>query len=635
MTLVEKRMEKASRVWEDHERYQQWLSSKGYTTNIPKWNGLYEGWGHWGKVGESTSKMPRPTMPMTRMIVNNKVSNIASGTIALKYIPESNTPQAREKADAFSKFARYQTKRMGMEQIDFDAILTDRKSGAFVKVYYWSEEEKGRKGHYEGDLKCQLIDLLNFEVADPTEHDVQKQKWVQWLTREEVARVKEMCDDDSLKEHIVPDDPETNYSDRVEIEDSELCTVITRYYKKDGEVYFIKTTKTVQICEETPLNPILKYRKNKEKEKIKKVTNDGVEYEEDIDAKVSSTQDEKVEYDNWTRDDYYMASYYPVDLCALEPSSNSIIGLSEIQDLAVAQNIINLCVAMGALNLVQLGAPKVVVNKQALGDQRLNNEPGQMIYNQSSLPIDQIFKVIPAQPFTAQALEFAPRLIDLVRTLTNSTEIITGEMVSKNLSGIAINLLQERSMKPIEMQRKRFWQHKEREGRILEMFYKLYYENKPYTFEYSSQEKLQLLQTQGQLPTVGTSIFNGEEYQDLSFDVVIEANLGSQFNESMQMEIINSLLQMGQIDIDTYMELLPDSLKAMRDKYKEVTYLRKQEDLTRALVQLQEQAQTIEGLNEEAKQREQVIRGKDALLSQMMKQIKLYANKQSIPQQQM
>lgn len=625
MTLLEKRTKEANRVWKDHENYQLYLAEKGYTTNIPKWNDLYEG-RHWSKSGKTTEKMPKPTMPMTKMIVNNKVSNIASGNVEIKYIAEGNDSESKSKADNFTRFAKYQGKRMGLDAIDFDCILNDRKEGVFAKHYYYSEEERGRKGHWEGDLKCQIIDTLNWEVADPTEHDVQKQKWVQLVIREEVSKVKEMCDDKSLKEFIVADDLETNYDDKKEMKESDLCTLIVRYFKKDGEVYFKKLTKTVQICEETSISPIIKRRNEKEKaKKIKKITNDGVEYEDVEDGKGTSSPDEKVEIDNWNREDYYMATLYPIEICSLEPSKNSIIGLSEIQDLAVAQNIINLCVAMGALNLIQLGAPKVVVNKQAMGNQRLNNEPGQMLYNQTNLPLEQVFKVIPAQPFTAQALEFAPRLLDLTRALTNSTEVITGEMVSKNLSGIAINLLQERSMKPIEMQRKRFWQHKEKEGKILEMFYKLYYENKPYTYEYSSSEKLSILQGEGRLAVDGTDVFNGEEYQDLSFSVIVEANQGSQFNESMQLEIVNSLLQMNQIDTDTYMELLPESLKPMRDKYKEVVFFRKQEEFTQAMAQLQEQGMTIESLNEEAKQREEVIKRKDTLLNEMMKQIKAYA----------
>ncbi len=627
MTLIEKRMEEASRVWKDHENWRGYLATKQLTTNIPKWNDLYEG-RHWNKVGKSTEKMPRPTMPFTKMIVNNKVSNIASGNVELRFIPEGNDPESKQRADEFTRFAKYQSKRMGMEAIDYDFILNDRKDGIAIKHYYWSDEERGRKGHYEGDLKCQIIDPLSFEVADPTEKDIQKQKWIQLVLREEVSKVKEMCDDESLKEFIVADDLETEYSDKTEMNDSDLCTIIVRYFKQDGEVFFKKSTKTIQICENTPLNPIIK--RKMDKKKVKKTTNDGVEYEDIEDGKVASTPDEKVEKDNWNREDYYMATYYPIEICSLDPSKNSIFGLSEIQDLAVTQNIINICVAMGALNLIQLGAPKIVANKQALGDQRLNNEPAQVIFNQSNLPIDQIFKVVPAQPFTAQALEFAPALIELTRILTNSTEVITGEMLGKNLSGIAIRLLQEQSMKPIEMQRKRFWQHKEREGKILEMFYKLYFENKKYTYEYSSSERLDILQNEGRLVTDGAGVFSGGDYQDYSFSVVVEANQGSQFNESMQMEIVSQLLQMGQIDTDTYMELLPESMKAMRDKYKEVTFLRKQEELVQAMMQLQEQAQTIEGLNEEAKEREEVIKRKDALLNAMMKQIKTYAmaNKQ-------
>lgn len=630
MSILEKRMKEASKVWKDHENWQGYLATKGLTKNIPKWNDLYEG-RHWGVVTDSTKNMPRPTMPMVKMIVNTKVSNIASGDVEIKYIPQATDPESRQKANRFTKFAKYQTRQMGMQTIDFDCITNDRKDGIFVKHYYWSEEEKGRKGHYVGGLKCQYIDSLSFEVADPTETDIQKQKWINVITREELSAVKDMCDNEQVKELIVADDLETDYTDKVEMEDNDLVTIITHYYKKDGEVYFIKLTKNIQITEETPLNPIVVRKAYKKKQKEDEAE-DGVI---DEDSKTTSTPDEKLEKNNWTRDDYYMASYYPIEICSLEPSKNSIFGLSEVQDLVVAQNIINTCIAMGALNLLQLGAPKVVADKQALGDQKLNNEPGQMIYNlRPDKSLKDVIDVMPAQPFTAQAQQFAPALIDLTRTLTNSTDIITGDMIGKNVSGITVGLLQERSMKYIEMQRRRFWQHKEREGRILEMFYKLYYENEDYTYEYSSAEKVAMLEQGEGLVQDGNDVFNGEDYQDVTFNVIIEANQGTQFNDAIQLDIINNLLQMNKIETDIYFELLPDSMSQIRNKYKEVTLVLKQSQLNQALALAEEQAMTIEELNEENKQTQDLIRRKDKLITQLVKEIQRLAPQQQVVQPQ-
>jgi hypothetical protein len=619
MTLIEERTNKASEIWKDHENYQAYLSTKGLTQNIPKWNDLYEG-RHWKAPTETTKGMPRLNMPMTKMIVNNKVANILSGNVEVKFVAGGKDNQ--DKSKELTRFAKHQCKEMGMEAIDFDVITHERINGVGAKYYPWIEEAIGRKGRYKGAVRCQEIDALCFEVADPTEKDVQKQKWVQFPIREEVSRVKKMCDSKELLDKIVPDDLETNYADKVEMEGSQLCTVFTRYFKKDGEVYFLKATKTVVLTEDTPLNPILVKRLKKEKEKEEKKSQEG----QDIiiqDGKGTSTPDEKLEKNNWDREDYYMATLYPIEIFSLDPSRNSIIGLSEVQDIAVTQNIINIAVAMGAINLLQQGAPKVIADKQALGEQKLNNEPGQMIYNMTpQKPVKEVFDVVPAQPFTAGALEFAPTLIDLTRSLTNSTEFITGDDIGKNVSGITVRLMQERSMQPIKMQQKRYWQHKEREGKILEQFYKLYYENEEYAYEYSSAEKVAELEKSGTLLTDGYGVFNGEDYQDITF--YVEATQVAQFNDVMQLDIINTCLQMGAIDIDTYFELLPDSLSAIRDKYKEVTFIKKQTQLSQALELSQEQAQTIEGLNTEADEREKVIKRKDILLNELMKQVAMF-----------
>jgi hypothetical protein len=186
----------------------------------------------------------------------------------------------------------------------------------------------------------------------------------------------------------------------------------------------------------------------------------------------------------------------------------------------------------GALNLQELGAPKVLVKPNALQGQTLTNQPGQVVVDYT--PGNQWgIQNLQATPFTAQALQFAPALIDLIRTVSNATEVITGEMVSKDLSGYAIAQLQAQAQKPIEMQRKRFWQHKEREGKILEMFFKLYYDNKPFTYKNSLEEKIAMRQANPMqnVPETTADIFNGEEFQDINFNIIVEAGAGTQYSE--------------------------------------------------------------------------------------------------------
>jgi hypothetical protein len=570
-------------MWRDYERGKRFLESKGLTTAIPRYVAFYEG-DQWAKPTEATKTMPRPVFNFIKMIVDNKVSNIVGSPVKLNFIAENNKVATQK----FTRFAHFILKEMGMENIDYEAILTDRKKGTFVKHYYWSEEAHGKKGKFEGGLRCQLIDPLNVYVADPNEKDIQKQKWIMIAVREEVSKVKKMADK-KYHDKICSDELESPYGNKRELEDSELVTVLTKYFKKDGEVYYERSTKYTPLKDEaTPINPYLVAKKFKIK---------------DVDGKGTSQPDEKLEQDK--QENYYMATRYPIEICSLDPSDDCIYGLSEIKNMIVAQKLVNFNLAMGALNLQELGAPKVLVKPNALQGQTLTNQPGQVVVDYT--PGNQWgIQNLQATPFTAQALQFAPALIDLIRTVSNATEVITGEMVSKDLSGYAIAQLQAQAQKPIEMQRKRFWQHKEREGKILEMFFKLYYDNKPFTYKNSLEEKIAMRQANPMqnVPETTADIFNGEEFQDINFNIIVEAGAGTQYSEIQAMNLLDKLLEMKLIDLDFYRQEYPPTAMPFKEALGEYIYFKEQKEVEQLRQLVAEQAQMIEQLKATTEQQE-------------------------------
>ena len=579
--------ELVTEMWQDYERGKSFYANKGFTTALPNYVSFYEG-DQWPKPTEATKHMPRPVFNFVKMIIDNKVSNIVGSPVKLNFVADND----KISTNKFTRFAHFILKEIGMENIDYEAILTDRKKGVFVKHYYYSEEAIGRKGNFEGGLRCQLIEPLNVYVADPNETNIQKQKWIMVAVREEVSKIKKMAKK-KYHDKICSDELETSYGNKRELEGSELATVLTKYFKVDGEVYYERATKYTALQEEAiPLNPYLIEKKIKS---------------EDIDGKGTSQPDEKLEKDK--QDKYYMATHYPIEICSLDPSDDCIIGISEVKNMMVAQKLVNFNIAMGALNLQELGAPVTLVKPNALQGQTLTNQPGQVITDYTPGNGWGI-KNLETTPFTAQALQFAPALMDLIRTVSNATEVITGEMVSKDLSGYAIAQLQAQAQKPIEMQRKRFWQHKEREGKILEMFFKLFYENKEFTYKNTLEERIVMQQQNSneKLSENGVDIFNGEDFQDKSFSIVIEAGAGTQYSEIQAMSKLDNLIQMKLIDLETYVELYPDSAMPFKAEMKEFIWKQKQTEIAQLRQLATEQAQMIEQLKMTGEQQEKDIK---------------------------
>ena len=80
-----------------------------------------------------------------------------------------------------------------------------------------------------------------------------------------------------------------------------------------------------------------------------------------------------------------------------------------------------------------------VVKHDALKGQELTNDPSQVIVDHSQ---GQGIYSLQTQPFSSSALALNQAIIDLVRIITGTTEVMTGEQKS-GMSGVAIATLQE------------------------------------------------------------------------------------------------------------------------------------------------------------------------------------------------
>jgi hypothetical protein len=641
---IEKRKAEAGKIAKQLERGYSYQTQFDIPNLVEKCKRFVEGY-QWGEISgedDPTKDLPRPTVNFLGMFVDEETSNIASSSLSVKFVADNDTVDTR----TFDRFNYYIDKKLGISRIDREAIRKDVSVGTSPYHYFWSDEIRGNRGHFKGEFQVENPSVLNFVVADPNEKDLQKQKWIMFVTREEIKKLRDKFakDNQALSDLIAGDDPDTNKTDITEQEDDErLCTTIIKYYRVNGEVYSIISTKTVTLSDPLPLSPQSRWR-------LLEMNKKDSMYSFDEDGKLLSLPDMELQRrfkdvaindenrqgkikelkakDPYLRDDYFRFTLYPVDTLDLYPSYDRVYGLGKVKDLIVLQKLVNFNIAMGALNLQQLGSPKLIVDPQAFEGQTITNEVGQILKNNSNKNIKEVIDILPATPFTAQALQFAPNLLDLARTVSHLTESITGDMISKNLSGYAVAQIQAQAQKQYSMRLDRFLQHKEREGKIKEQFYKGYYDSEEFTFKYSPDERVELMQQSEDKKTLpsknGKAIFNGELYQDVDFDIVVEAGAGTQYSEVRSMQMLDTLLQQKIITLDTYIELYPDSAMPFKEEFKEIRYVEKNDQLNQALTSLQDQAQTIESLNNEADEREKVIKRKDILLNELMKQVAMF-----------
>jgi hypothetical protein len=552
---IEQKNRQLSNVWKLWENARSYAQTIGVRYQIPENVKFFEG-DQWATPTVDTLLMPRPVLNIIRLIINTLTSNILAVPPKLRFISYGD----EYSTEMFTQFADYIVKEIKMDELDEIAVQDGKVKGTFCYYFYWDKKGKGTQGNFKGSLRGEIIDPLHIAVADPTIKDTQRQEWIIIDQKFPVKAVREMAEELTREEIelIKPDDLEPNYDNEREQDDSELCTVLTRFFRIDGEVYFEKATKNVLLHKPIPLNP---YLVKVNDDLTIDTDNDTEEKEEKIDTTVVASNDNELEEKKTYKK--FTSSLYPIVIGSLTPSNTSIYGLSQVRELIPNQKSINYNMAMILLNTQQVAWGKILVKANALQGQTINNMPGQVITDYSPGTGFGVTNMPGQQILSNGALELTSSLIELTRMVTNADEIMTGDMIGSNLSGYAIALLDEKKRTNVDKEQRRFWRYKEEIGQILKQFFITHYIDEEFSFDLSDSvwQKAQDYNRNNGNQKVSRrqqGVFNGQDYADIPFDVVCEAGGGSRFSEVMVMQQADNLLQQGLITFKQYCKIHPN-----------------------------------------------------------------------------
>lgn len=538
------REELASKIWNDWEQglaYQKKLRLKETCEQSVD---FFEG-RQWPQATEKTKNMPRPVINIIKYIVNGKKANILSSKISTIYKPlvysQDQSDIATKGASAFTSFANHIRKEIKQEDLDDRAILDGLKKGTYVFHYFWDRESTTGMAKFDGGLNGQIIDCLNIVFANPKQKDEQKQKWIIIQSRENVQTLKKIAEKNGISKTEIElitsdDDSERNY-DYEEQDGEEYATVLTRYFRKNGEVYYIKSCKNMIVQPETPLTP------------------DATKVKLNIDEEDKTNEDnEAVDIDKPEHSQYKM-SLYPIVVGNHEEREKSIYGIGEVEQLIPTQKAINFNYAMMQMASQNMGFPKVILHPRALQGKTITNKPGEVITDYS--PMFNGIKYLNPPAFSSMPITISDKLLEVTRVVTGATEVANGEVLGKNMSGSAIVALQTQAKVPIEDIQKRFWRVHEKIARVWEQFFKAYYN---FDTEYMVEED----------NNAETNVFNGAMYRDIDFETTVDVGPGSAYSESLSINLLEQALQRGDITFDDYIDLYPDTAMPFKAKLKEI-----------------------------------------------------------------
>lgn len=549
-----------TQIWKEFNAGVLWQKNNGLIDEWEECENFVEG-KQWPKATPRTKSLPRPVINLCSMIAENKKSNILSSKVKMIFTPAEMfgdlLAKSEEGANLFTKFAENISKEIKEEHLDDLAQDNAVQLGTYIYHYFWdSTISGGMTTPYVGGMRGEIIHPKNIVFSNPTELDEQNQKYIIIANTEPVETVKKIAQKNKVSgwENITSD----NILEDENVDNLNLCTVLTKYSRINGKVVWEKATKNCLIQPLTYWEP--------SKDKIK------------LDDSKDESEIEPNRYDD--NNNYFNKQLYPIVVQQHKNRKKCIYGIGEVKQSIQNNKAVNFNIAMMLLSVQQTAWPKIIQKANALAKQMITNEPGEIITDNSSNPNWGV-KYLDTPGFNVQALTLTNTIIDLTRTTAGSTEVVTGEVLGANMAASAIIALQNQAKKPVELYQKKLYAAYEKKGRIYEQFFKFYYnDSRMFGYEKNNQ-------------TIAAT-FNGEEYKDINFALNLEVGTGGMWSESLSVQLLDKLKQDGDITVDDYIDLYPESIMPFKAKLKKLREKKMMDDQKILEQKLQMQQEQID-----------------------------------------
>lgn len=449
----------------------------------------------------NAKNMIRVTMNIIKMCVVTKASKICGTPIYLTFTADNMETDCT----ALRQFDEYNYNKLDMTSHNYQSAINGLTNGTEIVYMPWDKDDTIYKGIYRGGLNVEHIDPRNFAVANPYINDIQRQKWVMIWEDYDVEAVLDMLEAKSKKEkdektHAILGDEDYDTYKKKEIINHKIVKMFTRFFRVDGEVYYMCSTENVDLfAYPHPLSRKISKRV------IKSVVEEyqkRVEENKDSGEKTSQYPDYKLDYEDMLmntniterftdkkyRDEKEKFSLYPFAAWIPHKRNRSFFGHSDVQDLIPTQRALNFILSMIAKCAENNAYNKIFAKKGALGDQVITNEPSQVIYDESEFTNSWGIKMAESQPLPNGLLDYGSQLLSMTRVVYGFNEVLNGEISNQDISGYAVQQMIKQANTSIEQQQQLFWRFQEELAAIRLMYYKHYVESAKYTTELSDAE---------------------------------------------------------------------------------------------------------------------------------------------------
>lgn len=560
-------------IWQEfHTQGIGYQQRMGFEKSFPEFTRFVEG-KQWPAATEKTKYMPRPVINQCDFIVENKLSNVLSQSLKMLYSPDEmpedqDNEELMQSAQDYTDAAATTWNDLDQDMLNEDLVNDVLVLGTGIVHYYFDNNLTGGQfTPYVGKLCGEIIDPIDIVLGNPHLLSTQVQKQPYMIirtypnTKDLQEKAKKNGKDISKIVSDVSNSSNAKYDNqKIDIDKPNTTTLLTKYYKENGQIMWLSTTEMTIVDDPKPLSP----------------------------------------------DGSKPFTLYPIEILTFKKRRKCSFGRSIIEDIIPNQKSLNWGIGMMLLSVQQTAWPKIITKVGAL-QQAITNEPGEIITDHNSMPGIEGVKFMQPPNFSGLPMQITEKLMDMTRQVTGTSEINSGEVLGANMAASAIIALQNQAKKPNEAYQNKLFRSIKNIGRIWEEFYKTYY-NMPRPIQSKLDDGTEI-----------TKQFIGTNSAETSFGLKVDVGPASVFSESLQVSILDKMHDKGDLDKYQYVSYLPSNVVPSELKH---DFEKEYEQLKEQQAQQAQMAQHVGNIMGELNPQEQAeLQADPTLINKAMAQV--------------
>ena len=390
------------RVFAEYRKGIDYKSNAGIYENAKKYENFFLG-KQW--EGVNAPSMDKPVFNILKRVINYFIANLVSDNIAmnLKLINREEDEVTKIYLDAVKKQIELTMERGKFSQKTRKALRDAAVMGdGCMHIYYDPSMKTGHAGE-EGAQAIEVISSTDVMFGNPMSAEVQEQPYIiigMRRTRQSVIEELEAAGKAGLIDSVIPDGAENPTTQEEDDLFNDKVTVLIKYWKIHGRVYFTKVIKNAVIIEPTDTG----------------------------------------------------MGMYPICYMNWETRRNSMHGVGLIEGLVPNQIAINKLAAMAFHFIKQQAFPRIVYDKTKLHAW----ENGMKPIGVNGSPGDVVGRAGAPQDMSQYVPLFFDKFVETTRDLMGASDAALGNVNPNNTS--AIIAVQKATAVPLELVKQEYYQ---------------------------------------------------------------------------------------------------------------------------------------------------------------------------------